>query len=474
MHTQSQLKRMRVLMLAALAVAAILLLSQRATPLQSNDLPFGTQLTLDGHFGYLHGDAPNFAGDGEALPLFYSDSGDLYELVDADWQLLREHAGADYRVTGTLLDADPLRDDDLPLLALDAVQPLQSLDGVSALVEGNVRWVNIACRFSDMGDVTPRDLAYFQGFMGDVLPGMDHYWRQTSAERVNITGSASYGWYDLPRDKAFYERTARLSIGLALQTLMNDCVRLAQQNDNVDFAQFGGINMMLNDRFGCCAWGGRMPLNIDGENVTYRTTWLPPWAYDDLHVIAHEMGHGWGLPHSSGPYGQVYDSAWDVMSGGSRMTPECRVHAQAYGCVQVGTIGYHLDMLGWLPPERVVTVERGSRALVTLDALTTQRDGVDMLLVKIPVTNDRFYTAEVRNFVAYDRNVPGEAVVLHEVVPTRSEPAQVVDGNNNGNVNDEGAMWLPGETYENRGANVRIEVLGRLGTTFTVRISNGG
>ena len=54
----------------------------------------------------------------------------------------------------------------------------------------------------------------------------------------------------------------------------------------------------------------------------------------------------------------------------------------------------------------------------------------------------------------------------------RASPAFVVDADNNGNPNDEGAMWRPGETFEDRSNGIRIEVLGRLGTTFTVRVSN--
>ncbi|MDQ7034014.1 MAG: hypothetical protein Q9P01_04030 [Anaerolineae bacterium] len=65
-------------------------------------------------------------------------------------------------------------------------------------------------------------------------------------------------------------------------------------------------------------------------------------------------------------------------------------------------------------------------------------------------------------------------MILHTVQPGRSEPAQVVDDDNNDNVNDEGAMWMPGETYEDSRNNIRIEVLSRDGTTFTVRVTNGG
>jgi hypothetical protein len=43
-------------------------------------------------------------------------------------------------------------------------------------------------------------------------------------------------------------------------------------------------------------------------------TWLPPFAFGH-DWVTHEMGHGFGMPHSSGPYSATYDSEWDVMSG---------------------------------------------------------------------------------------------------------------------------------------------------------------
>jgi len=434
----------------------------------------GVTINATGTLGIVFGDDEAFEGQGETEAFFVANDGLLYELEAGDIDLFSMN-GDEVQVTGTLLDADPTSEVDAPILMADEVYPVMYEDGLQNGVEGNERWVNIACRFGDMTDETPQPIEYFEKILINSAPGMDHYWRQTSYNLVNIEGSGAYGWYDLPKDKTAYVRAATLNTGIALQMLLTDCANLAATEDNVDFTQYGGINVMLNDTFGCCAWGGRMPLNVNGKNITFRTTWLPPWAFNSLHVIAHEMGHGWGLPHSSGPYGKVYDSAWDVMSGGNSNHTDaiCRIGNNDLGCYQVGTIGYHLDMLGWLPENRVVTVERGTSATITLDALTTASSGIDNLLIKIPVANSNdFYTVEVRSFVAYDRNLPGEAVVLHQVVPGRPSPAFVVDGDNNGNPNDEGAMWLPGETFEDVGNGVKVEVLSSLGTTFVVRVTN--
>lgn len=478
-------KRLRILLGFVGVVAFLLWIAQPPTEdVPQNDLfpqadtypAAGTQITATGTLGVVFGDDEGLQGQGETEAFVMTDDGLLYELETpmllADVLPLNGHT---VQVSGMLMDSDPTSELDVPVLTPTSIISLEANDGLQNAVTGNERWVNIACRFGDMTDVTPQPIDYFEKILVNAAPGMDHYWRQTSSNLVNIDGSGAYGWYDLPKEKISYVRAASLNTGLALQMLLTDCAQLAAEQDGVDFTQYGGINVMLNDTFGCCAWGGRMPLNVDGKNITFRTTWLPPWAFNSLHVIAHEMGHGWGLPHSSGPYGKVYDSAWDVMSGGNsnHTAAICRIGNTDLGCYQVGTIGYHLDMLGWLPQERVVTVPPGSSMLVTLDALTTATSGIDMLLVKVPVANSNdFYTVEVRSFVAYDRNLPGEAVVLHQVVPGRPSPAHVVDSDNNGNPNDEGAMWLPGETFEDKGNGITVEVLSRLGTTFIVRVTN--
>ncbi|MGJ3237104.1 MAG: hypothetical protein ACFE0Q_00215 [Anaerolineae bacterium] len=429
-----------------------------------------------GTIGVLFGDAEGLVGDGDMLTYFTNDEGAMMPVATrTDTEFLAYNG--DTVAIEYLQAPDPVPGDSFfPEIYINEITVAQDDDAQNG-VFGNTRWMNIACRFGDMGDVTPRPIDYFESILVNEAPGMDDYWRTTSADLVNIEGSHAYGWYDLPRSKAEYLRMAAVNTGNALQTLMNDCTQVVREADGVDFSQFGGINMMLNDTFGCCAWGGRMTLRIDGQNMQFRTTWLPPWAFNSLHVIAHEMGHGWGLPHSSGPYGKVYDSAWDVMSGGNSNHTDaiCRVGSEPLGCWQVGTIGFHLAMLGWIPEERMAVVPNGQSATIEIDPLTTLGTSDGTMVIFLPIGNsNRFYTVEARAFIDYDRNLPGEAVILHEVVPGRPSPAHVVDADNNGNPNDEGAMWRVGETFEDRRNNIRVEVLENNGNTVTVRISNGG
>lgn len=435
--------------------------------------PIGVMSGSDiGEISILFGD--NISLDqSETMTYFTNDEGEMFEVETNQPTDFLAYNGDTVAIEYLSNQNDLMGEYDVPTIRISSITPMQS-DDVQAGVSGNTRWVNIACRFADMDDVTPRPIEYFQNILINEAPGMDDYWRTTSAQIVNIEGSGAFGWYDLPKTKDEYLRMGSANTGIALNALMNDCVSAVMAADGVDFTQFGGINMMLNDTFGCCAWGGRMGVKLGNQTVQFRTTWLPPWAFNSLHVIAHEMGHGWGLPHSSGPYGKVYDSAWDVMSGGNSNHTDaiCRV-GNDLGCWQVGTIGFHLALLGWIPDDQMVVVDKGESATIQLDALTTLESAENNMLAFVPISGNTFYTVEARAFIDYDRNLPGEAIVLHQVMPGRQSPAHVVDADNNGNPNDEGAMWRVGETFTDSRANITIEVLSNENNVVTVRISNG-
>ena len=103
----------------------------------------------------------------------------------------------------------------------------------------------------------------------------------------------------------------------------------------MSFPSFVGINLMFNDNLDGFAYGGSFTLMRDGVTRTYRMTWVPPWGYENQGPIAHEMGHGFGLPHASGPYSATYDSRWDVMSD---IWDNCPSYDSTYGCVGTHTI----------------------------------------------------------------------------------------------------------------------------------------
>jgi hypothetical protein len=329
-------------------------------------------------------------------------------------------------------------------------------EGVEA--SGSSPYVSILCKFSDKPN-EPADLTYFLNMYANNWPGLDHHWRRQSYDLVDLVGSTAVGWFTLPHTRDFY--TGLVSggnYGSMLTALYNDCTGVAA--GSVNLADFEGVNLMFNDTFGPYAWGGWGGV-----------TWEPPWGWQNVGIIAHEMGHAFGLPHSNNADndGSPYDNPWDVMSD----TWGWAVGHGTYGTLGKHTIATHKDWLGWIAPSRRVEVTAPGGHVFDLDHLTLAGTA-NLHLVKVPIPGtSRYYTIEVRDRVDYDGNLPGFAVILHEVNPSRPEPAWLVDLDNPANGADAGAMWLPGECFDDPAAEILICVAAVTTEGYTVEVHLG-
>ena len=105
-----------------------------------------------------------------------------------------------------------------------------------------------------------------------------------------------------------------------------------------------------------------LPQSIPGQDTS--SYWLAVAvgaAFLFLSLLAHEMGHGFGFPHSSGPYSTPYDSNWDPMSNAHNSKI-----ITAYGPRPVHTITHHKDLAEWIPLARKFTATNGRVLLVLL------------------------------------------------------------------------------------------------------------
>ena len=411
---------------------------------------FPQQTGVSGVFAVLWGDGPPGSGLTDLRYNLTDDLGITYRLLAAAGVL--EAAGGMVALNGQRVNVSGTLDQPRfpallpsePTIQVNSVALDESIRATAAYrVSGSVPWVSILCKFSDTS-AEPKTNAYVQGLMGTDRPGLDFYWREVSFNNINIVGSVVIGWVTLPhpRSNYVYDIGGDVSTNFDFTRATNDCTALA--DPTVYFPNFSGIQMLFNSDLDGYAWGGSRYLSLDGVAKRYSTTWYPPWGYNNQSVIAHEMGHGLGLPHSSGPYGATYDSEWDVMSDAWVCGPN---YDPTYRCLGQHTISYHKNILSWIPTEKNMVVPPGTQATFDLDRLGMPT-GDGYLMATIPVLNSStYYTVERREFVGFDLAVPGEAVVIHEVVPGRSRPAQVVDPDTNGNPNDAGAIWLPGEKW---------------------------
>jgi len=342
-------------------------------------------------------------------------------------------------------------------LRVRSIEPVAGATAAQAPGWGTVQtgphpFVTILCKFSDIAEEPYPMATYIQWTTGTTYPSLDHYWRELSYNQMNVSGSTVVGWYTLPYPLSHYAAT-----NFDLSALATDCTGAA--DPDVDFPRFWGINLQFNGNTGG-SWGGFWTLTADGQTKTYGMTWLYPWM-TNFGLYAHEDGHALGMLHSGSSTGR--SSMWDVMSAS---TPYGPPH----------TISYHKDVLGWIPAARKLTVGPNTSQTITLERLALPGPG-NYLMAQIPMDSapGQFYTVEARQRVGYDQFLPGDAVVLHQVAPSlqRPQPAEVVDGDGNGNLNDAGAMWTPGETFADTANGITVAVNAQTATGFQVTIKRG-
>lgn len=352
---------------------------------------------------------------------------------------------------------------------VDAIVPIAGPEDGKAI--GTTSWVTLMCKFQD-NNSEPKSLAFFDSQYG-IAPGqLDHYWRQVSYNKIDLIGSKAYGWFRLPSPRAAY---IRANGSANLDRLFSDCTNVA--NSSVNFAANGGvqgINMMFNGNLDGAAWGGGKCATLDGIYKCWSTTWNPPWSFNNLAPLAHEMGHGYGLPHANNSDGDrdPYDNPWDVMSDPWSNA----VNDSTYGRRPKHLSTYSRARLGWVDSARKITLAAGTdKPDIDLDrASLLGSSKAQMVVVTLPgQPSSRYYTIEARKREGhYESYLAGNAVIIHRVDTQASTPAFSVDAdvppaNHSSN---EGSMFKAGETWIGPGGTFRVRVKSATAEGFVISV----
>lgn len=325
------------------------------------------------------------------------------------------------------LDETEILSSSIRPLQVRSIEPLAGPYDLQAArdITGQQKWAFIACKFKGNND-EPRPVSYFEESYSNDSGMLGHYWQEVSYSKMNINGSSVTGWYSLPQTRSYY-----VNGSADLNALFRDCTAAAS---DVDFNEVIGIEMAFNDELDGAAWGGGLCETVNGTYGCWRAAWYPPWGFENLAVRAHEMGHGFGLPHAnnSDEDDDPYDNPWDVMS-------DAWFNATSnsnYGILPKHISIYSRDRLGWVDSSRQLDISTDG-SWSTLLRFAEHDAGPGTVQIRIypadhPV--DHYYVLESREQTGiYDgmlgtrRGLNGTAVIVHEVVEGRYEPAWSMD-----------------------------------------------
>ena len=273
----------------------------------------------------------------------------------------------------------------------------------------NWPWAIILCRYSDRPAEPQPPSYYAQLFTESGTGGMCDYWHTVSCGTLDLTRSQVFGWFQM----------AHASSEVGQLVFPGDRGKLVQWG--IDAARANGVdlspfrNILVVHNYGVdhgAAGNGIVIVHANGSLCEYG-------------FISHEMGHGFGLPHSlSANPDTVYGDGWDVMSFATTTFQFPITFEGSAGVATVGLNARNLDALGAVPPGRTWTPPGPDfSGTVTLDPLNQPLIGNHGdLIVKIPPAATRparpsqsTYTVEFRRKAGWDQAIPKDAVSIHEI-----------------------------------------------------------
>ncbi len=277
-------------------------------------------------------------------------------------------------------------------------------------------WAIILCKFNDLPSIPQQPQFYQDFYTKNGTGGVCDFWREVSFGSLDLTQSQVFGWFTMNHS----------SSELSTLQFPGDRWKLVQwgmdtaQANGVNLASFKSILVVQN-------WG--VDHGFAGNGVIIVHKYSSPTLIE-YGFISHEMGHGFGFPHSwSANPDMEYGDGWDIMSWDTATsgTSDHQISFEsASGMAGPGLNARNVEALGVVPTGEIWTPPQTSQAhfdaTITLHTLNQPYGGSGFVVAEIPPnattparpTGSKF-TIEYRHKVGPDQGIPGDTVLIHEV-----------------------------------------------------------
>lgn len=422
-----------------------------------------TTRVLTGYLGYEVSDPVDFVGESQAYYVMADEAGNRVELTIPPDVL--SAAGGHFEVFGQMvqltLSDSGVRDGQATVQSLTR---LNETRWFTVDPTGNEHWNNLLCKFSASSSVPPTR-EFIIELMDHATAGIAKYWEAMGRGRSSFSHTTTQ-WKTMP---------SNITTSSGHDAILNACLAL----HGIDATQDFQVNTFYNGNFGS-ARGGWNFLGADK-----RFTWMPDWAYygdAGYAVLAHEMGHAYGAPHSNNRDGDSdpYDNPWDLMSNPSVMIPRYDGETFDYDLAKPMN-NYYAHQLGLILNEDVFTYSGNGTQEIIIDhvGLTNTPNYFNAYL---PMAMGRRYSLEARmqskggyqaGFFATDTHQPFNGIVMYYVDPNHlnSEYAWLALGTTNANSGTAESILTVGETFTDVTNDLRVTVLAETANGFRVAIS---
>lgn len=417
---------------------------------------------LTGYLGYQVEDPQNFLGESKTIYTLRDETGTRIELTIPSEVL--NAAGGHFEVFGQQVQASlsesGVRDGQAIVTSLTR---LNQPRWFTVDPTGNEHWDNLLCKFSASASVPPTR-EFIIELMDNATAGMAKYW-EAMGRGTSTFSHTTTQWKTMP---------SNITTSSGYDAILNACMAL----HGIDPLQDYQVNTFYNASFGS-ARGGWDFLGVDK-----RFTWIPDWAYygdAGYAVLAHEMGHAYGVPHSNNSDGDTdpYDNPWDLMSNPSVMMPYHDGATYDYDLAKPMN-NYYAHQIGLIQNEDVFTYDGNGTQEVIIDHVGLNGTP-NYFNAYVPLASGRRYSLETRmqskggyqaGFFTTDSQ-PANGIVLYYVDPNhlRSEYAWLALGTTNANSGTADSLLTVGETFTDATNDVRITILAETTNGFRVAIS---